>query len=385
MATKSIVHNNDNYRPDESQKQDLKQLAGTQVLLAGLTRTELRPLIECINNRLTCVTEYPILSEDRIAPILKVFIDMANSWTQERGFVMPFRSAKNNTITYHQPIDKVVFMAALHDVFCLGVYHNNAMKEINHDLLRNTLVWNETDSLLWPQLCIEAAARFPKLIQYKLLDLHRLWCHMVWFLTDPPSVTQKEPELISRPAVQVFALLDALLKYTTPEDVNAPLCEKFSIDEDEGSHEKVGLFQAVLMALLENVKRSRQQGRVIRIRTENKINRRHFETKTTKVFKDTETAKQVHSEFQKETEKAILSLPSQHPPTADAYDRRIERLSYVALRLLQRKLVLLPRNVENECKDLLVTSRYFLKHTMYLRLQRPRVVLSSIRALFELL
>lgn len=201
----------------------------------------------------------------------------------------------------------------------------------------NSFLWNNKQGFLWPSIC--KAALNPKLHPH-LFTMRETWCKVLWVLADPPEGDQ-EPPMITAPDKQWKEFIEFLILPTTDAVARDDLCEKAAISQKHCTgNDPVSLLHAVCLAIGQNAVNAKQR-------------KCKHEKKMTIII-------------------------------TDAYDRRVERLCYIATRLIQEKKVEIYPELGFHCASILLLFIKRLTKKAFIAFRYPRIAISRVRSLIAL-
>jgi hypothetical protein len=211
------------------------------------------------------------------------------------------------------------------------------LKHILSILDRKSLMWKDDEPLDWALAFCEAVYVPQPCVQ---LIMHQVqWRLMLWTLCDAPlSGVSESPLLFS--TTNSSALLNMMVNFTPSHLFHDNICRLNEIDEGF-CNDWASLFTSLLIGLSLNVQHalnhSKKQHKKVMIAEE--VFRHALDDGKSK-SKGQSASKQKEPVVKEASQKALII---QDKIPKDAYDRRIERISYVTLRFMQQNKVDLKR------------------------------------------
>jgi len=325
--------------------------------------------------------------------------DKKNGNNQDKPYQLPQEILKQvlmRILQNYQRLPQDVVVSTLQHLSRFGLNDSAVSKDVLDQLGRKSLLYDGHDTLQWSMLCVTA-------FQYghhdHLCTVADSWCQILWVLTDPPVPQEPEPDFIMDDR-NWKSLVDFLINKTPPALSGVPFCRKSAILGRGKDDDTVCLFHAMCLAMQFNGSNAKSEGWKHVIQLDNTMQKKKTEKpKEEPKEPENQTAinakssawvstkpEKIEATANKQGEKKGEEETNKHYPLRDdAYDRRLERLCYIATQLIQHKTVTIGPELGYKCSTILLRLIHRLQHKTFIHFQYPRRANQRLSALLRLL
>jgi len=300
------------------------------------------------------------------------------------------RNALEHLLSEYRTVTEEVAIACLRTLAQLGLHNADVRESVLTQLGRRSLIFEEQDEVEWPLLCEQAL----KGLDDPILTIQETWRQVLWSLTDAPEPTERESPFCCVDESQWKGVVEFLLENTSPDVASLEICPITYIRTEANRNDMVSLFHALCVAIQQNGLNAKHEGWKHRVKLERKMpcsshtcakeKEAKEDAKDTK--KETTTAKPKYAFVAAKESPLITDIKASlrlRPLPLDAFDRRVERLCYIARRLIDSNIVHIDAELGFRCTDILLPFVKRLHRKAFVHFQFPRKAIHNVHALLK--